>query len=98
MAWFQFSQNNSGGAYIGPTEVWVEADDSTEANERAEREGTVYFDGVDSEQDCECCGDRWSRTWEGAATETLDACEDALVVPAEGEPYTFKGGARPWAP
>ena len=98
MVWFEFRQNTSGSYYIGPTEVWVEADDYMEANERAEREGIVYFDGVDSEQDCECCGDRWSRTWKGAATEILDACEGALVVPAEGQPYTFKSGVRPWVP
>jgi hypothetical protein len=64
MAWFRFHQNNSGGSHdidhkkgIGPN-VWVEADTPEEANEYAKSIG-VYFDGVEKELDCECCGDRW---------------------------------------
>ena len=65
MAWFYFSQNNSGGSFsiddaagIGP-EVWVEAEDVASANDRAETFG-VYFDGCYDDTDCPCCGDRWS--------------------------------------
>ena len=61
---FQFNQNNSGGSFdhdesagIGYA-VIIEAQDSENANEIAERIG-LYFDGVSNERDCECCGDRW---------------------------------------
>lgn len=56
---FTFEQNNSGGAYIGPTKVTVLAKSADEANRKAEEKG-VYFDGVAFGVDCECCGDRWS--------------------------------------
>jgi hypothetical protein len=65
---FHFSQNNSGGSFhededagLGP-EVWVEAHNATEANNLAESIG-IYFDGVERELDCSCCGDRWYRVW-----------------------------------
>lgn len=67
---YTFGQNNSGGSFhndrtlgIG-SYVIVEADDFEHANERA-REIGLYFDGVDSGDDCECCGDRWYPKWEG---------------------------------
>lgn len=61
--WFKYDQNNSGGVFIGPAyNVYVEAFDDDQANEIAEQNG-VYFDGVDEGIDCECCGDRWSRSW-----------------------------------
>lgn len=74
MKFFTFSQNNSGGSFdFLPNRgishyVIVEARDSDEANDRAERIG-LYFDGCESGADCECCGDRWSRAW---ATEGKD--------------------------
>lgn len=66
--WFEFSQNNSGGSFdieprygIGPR-VWIEAENSDAACDRAENLG-IYFNGCDSGQDCPCCGDRWYRPW-----------------------------------
>ena len=56
---FTFHQNNSGGWYDGPACVCVEADTAAKANERAESELAVYFDGVSTGDDCGCCGDRW---------------------------------------
>lgn len=73
---FEFNQNNSGGSFdiddaagIGP-HVWIEADNSGHANERAESIG-IYFDGVEHGTDCDCCGDRWYETWsqDGSAVE-----------------------------
>jgi len=64
MAWFTFSQNNSGGSFVydekrGLTHfVVIEAATAAEANARAEAIG-LYWDGCDSGRDCECCGDRW---------------------------------------
>lgn len=61
---YMFSQNNSGGAFdfdetagIAPT-VIIEALSYEDANERAEKLG-LYFNGVENNIDCECCGDRW---------------------------------------
>jgi hypothetical protein len=65
---FEFYQNNSGGSFdiddergIG-ARVWIEAVDADHANSRAEDIG-IYFDGVMSGYDCECCGDRWHSAW-----------------------------------
>lgn len=67
---FTYSQNNSGGGFdtdekkgIG-TYVIVEADNSNEADTIAESIG-IYFDGVLTGSDCECCGDRWYSAYEG---------------------------------
>lgn len=61
---FCYNQNNSGGAFSFDEEegitvnVYVEAEDSDDANDRAEEIG-LYFYGCDVGLDCECCGDRW---------------------------------------
>jgi len=59
---YTFRQNNSGGEYDINDKVneivIVEADSAAEANLKAEWIG-LYFDGVDNDLDCECCGDRW---------------------------------------
>lgn len=66
---YLYDQNNSGGFFIidepagiGP-KVWVEANTAHEANDRAKTIG-IYFNGCDSGEDCECCGDRWWPAWE----------------------------------
>lgn len=66
---YSYRQNNSGGFFItdenaglGPR-VLIEASSAHEANDRAKTIG-IYFDGCDSGEDCECCGDRWDRAWE----------------------------------
>ena len=62
--WYEYSQNNSGGNYVyddnrGLSErVFIEADSAKEADEYAESIG-IYFNGVDDDMDCDCCGDRW---------------------------------------
>ena len=67
---FTFNQNNSGGRFTydessGISEyVIIEAKNADQANDRAESIG-LYFDGCSEEMDCPCCGDRWSRVWEG---------------------------------
>jgi hypothetical protein len=55
---YTYSQNNSGGSFIGPYFVIVEADSARQANSIAQDHG-VYYDGVEFGDDCECCGDRW---------------------------------------
>ena len=63
MPYFTYHQNNSGGTFeVNDTvghEVIIEADSAADANYRASNHG-LYFDGVNSGQDCGCCGDRWS--------------------------------------
>ena len=66
MPYFHFNQNNSGGGFdfdeaTGITHhVVIEAASADEANDRAESIG-LYFDGVTSGRDCECCASRWGR-------------------------------------
>lgn len=65
---YTYRQNNSGGYYIGPSYVIVEADSSSEADFIAEQNG-IYFNGVMRGRDCECCGDRWYNAWDDDATD-----------------------------
>lgn len=64
MTFYQYRQNNSGGAFDFDKQrgisqhVIVEADTAADADDRAQKIG-VYFDGCESGQDCSCCGDRW---------------------------------------
>ena len=59
---YEFSQTNSGGHFVVDDKVchrlFIEADTSKEATEKAEELG-CYWDGVDKGIDCPCCGDRW---------------------------------------
>jgi hypothetical protein len=66
---YQFRQNNSGGFLIGERNLIVEAETPEEANEIAEQQDGIYFDGVEKGEDCECCGDRWYRINEGYGRE-----------------------------
>jgi hypothetical protein len=56
---YEYRQNNSGGDYIGPIRLIIEAPNYVVANEIAEKNG-VYWNGVRDGKDCPCCGDRWS--------------------------------------
>lgn len=69
MALFQFRQNNSGGVWIGPKNVIVQADSADQANQIAQDQGSVYFDGVADGIDCDCCGDRWHSVHDGYADD-----------------------------
>ncbi len=61
MAFFQFTQNNSGGFFVGDYKyLLIEADTIQQANSFAILNG-AYFDGVADGRDCDCCGDRWNR-------------------------------------
>lgn len=59
---YQFDQNNSGGVFDVDDKVchrlFIEADSEGEACAKAEELG-CYWDGVEKEIDCPCCGDRW---------------------------------------
>src|SRR5690606_30959326 len=69
MSFFTFGQNNSGGRSLEPAiTVVIEADNAREAKDIAEAEG-LYFNGVEDERDCYCCGDRWDEPWDDEADE-----------------------------
>ena len=61
---FEFVQNNSGGAFSFNKKagishyVIIEAVDARAANDTAELIG-LYFNGCEKDMDCDCCGDRW---------------------------------------
>lgn len=67
LGFYAFGQNNSGGYFETSASlahiVYIEAENWEHANKRAEDIG-IYFNGVDSGQDCRCCGDRWEEMWE----------------------------------
>ena len=66
MSFFSFRQNNSGGSFDENEKlcqcVYIEAENSEEANEKALDLG-IYFDGVEKGFDCECCGSRWYESY-----------------------------------
>ena len=72
MAFYHFSQNNSGGEFLINDKVTInvviEANNANHANELANVVG-IYFDGCNKGFDCSCCGDRWYRVSEYDATE-----------------------------
>jgi len=83
MPWYHFHQNNSGGSFIGPESIYIEAESSHGANFIAGAHG-IYFDGLDAGIDCDCCGDRWSRVqdWEGAPVPSRYGKPISLPAPS----------------
>jgi hypothetical protein len=65
---YEFNQINSGGWYQSNENVdelvIIEANSSDEANQIAENIG-IYFNGVEKDIDCGCCGDRWYPCYSG---------------------------------
>ena len=60
MNFYEYRQNNSGGSFdmdLGIL-VYIQANNSEEANDIALNNG-IYFNGVSTDRDCSCCGDRW---------------------------------------
>jgi len=75
---YMYRQNNSGGTFDVDAEkgighrVFIEAENKQAAEAKALSIG-IYFNGVDDEIDCDCCGDRW------------DESPDALTVIGRGD-------------
>lgn len=59
---YEVTQNNSGGSFDVDATVchrlFIEANSENEADEIAENLG-CYWNGVENDRDCSCCGDRW---------------------------------------
>jgi len=95
---YMYSQNNSGGWFQQDDDVVhyviIEADSPSEADDRAESIG-IYFDGIDRGLDCECCGDRWSRTWDSDGTEVPSLYGTPIEEESDdmwtkvGEPFAY---------
>lgn len=63
MKWYIFRQNNTGGKFVGPKVVCVQAFSASQANHIAQM-NSVYFDAKD--EDCiDCCGYRWYKAEPG---------------------------------
>lgn len=95
---YAFRQNNSFGKFDYHEDrgisvnVIVEADNTDDANDRAERIG-LYFDGGG---DCPCCGNRWSEQYEynGKDGSTpYPAVYEEEVKPGERYPFPADGEA-----
>jgi len=82
MKFFTYNQNNSGGDFWYDekrgisTFVIIEAESASKADARAEEIG-LYWDGVGSGTDCDCCGDRWHPKYDGGG----DAIPSVYGVP-----------------
>ncbi len=83
MKWFVFRQNNSGGYFVGPETILVKALNAEEANKKVLQEGTIYFNGVDEDMDCPCCGDRWSELWSNDKGTDLPTIYGKVVDPSQ---------------
>ena len=61
---YTYRQNNSYGVFDVDEHVKhyviIEADSAKEADKKAKSVG-IYFDGVEKDIDCPCCGDRWRK-------------------------------------
>lgn len=59
-----WDQNNPGGSFIMNDKlchrVVIEEDNYNKAENKALKMG-IYYNGVEDNFDCECCGDRWYR-------------------------------------
>jgi hypothetical protein len=79
MAFFMWSQNNSGGHFhVDEDLTWrvvIQADTYGEAEYKALNLG-VYYNGCDDDRDCSCCGDRW---YEGQELGDDQLKDDTLV-------------------
>ena len=72
MNFYEFGQNNSGGSFTINDKlchrVYIEAESHRMANSKLEDLGG-YFDGVENDRDCDCCGDRW---YEVSASDAME--------------------------
>jgi hypothetical protein len=80
MQFFHYRQNNSGGDFVGPINVFVQAD-TTEQSDAIAIQNGIYFDGCREGRDCPCCGDRWSRAW---GSDSADESDIAYAIRTYG--------------
>jgi hypothetical protein len=91
MNFYMWRQNNTGGSFITDGDlsrfVVIEAKNYAKAEEKALNLG-VYYNGVDSDRDCECCGDRW---YSGDMVELKDGDTIEDYLQREEDEYPCRG-------
>ena len=89
MNFYMWRQNNTGGSFITDGDlsrfVVIEAEDYVQAEEKALNLG-IYYDGVDKDYDCSCCGDRW---YEGDIVKIKDGDTIEAYLQREEDEYPF---------
>lgn len=90
--------NNSGGGFDFDAakgishHVIIEASNKAAADARAQEVG-LYFDGVETGQDCECCGDRWGSPYDDEVHEDPKVYGEVVTpysaFPAEDEKHRY---------
>ena len=93
MTWYHYRQNNSGGNFVGPINVIVEADSAEHADVRAQDVAGIYFDGIAAGRDCGCCGNRWYRATSYNGEDFPHVCGEPVAEAMENEPSTWLGGS-----
>ena len=93
MNFFSYRQNNSGGYFLYDdgiaVNVIIQAENHADADAKAKQIG-LYFDGMASGNDCECCGNRWNRADEsdghpfphsyGSKIDVSDVNQDSYAI------------------
>lgn len=96
---FEFSQNNSGGSFDVNDklchQLFIEANSRDAAVEIAESLG-CYWNGVEEGNDCECCGDRWHRPWDGDGVTYPYKWGDMIFNNVEEHAQYFANGWGGW--
>jgi hypothetical protein len=97
LKWWQYAQNNSGGDFTGPAHlVFVKAATADQADAVAVQHG-IYFNGCDTGEDCECCGDRWSYATKPYYSVDSDLLFDkSLLVAVDGIAFLLRDKAGQW--
>ncbi len=84
---YLFNQNNSGGSFHVNDRVChyviIEATSASDANRKAMDIG-IYFNGVQYDRDCSCCGDRWY------SVNDRDAEEEPLIYGQKPEAFDYR--------
>lgn len=95
MKFYIFNQNNTGGYWdkLLGFKVIVEAENPRQANKLAEVMG-VYFDGVESGEDCECCGDRWCEVDEDDAVEPENLAKELEDIKRRQKDWELSSAIR----
>ena len=88
---YSYYQNNTGGSFVGPQCVIIEAEAAEDANILSSKAG-VYFDGVLNGIDCSCCGDRWYRTYDYIGDNVPSFYNEPISEATSGFPWTKPTG------
>lgn len=100
MKFFKFYQNKSGGCFDQDDKlchiVVIEAETYEEAEKKALEIG-IYFNGVEDDIDCECCGDRWYHGDEIVLSNYKNSDETIMTIEQYAQYYAnlYRGWTKP---